>query len=60
MKRHGIFTKFVCDFLVEQEPQWFTTERLKKNRDNKLYLDYVQHKEGKNDYCSVFDQEVMI
>jgi len=43
----GIFTKFVCDFLVEQEPQWFTTERLKKNRDNKLYLDYVQHKEGK-------------
>ncbi|MFC4409773.1 DNA ligase D [Chungangia koreensis] len=43
----GIFTKFVCDFLVEQEPQWFTTERLKKNRGNKLYLDYVQHKEGK-------------
>lgn len=43
----GIFTKFVCDFLVEQEPQWFTTERMKKNRGNKLYLDYVQHKEGK-------------
>lgn len=43
----GVFTKFVCDFLVEQEPKWFTTERLKKNRGNKLYLDYVQHKEGK-------------
>ncbi|SFQ05771.1 bifunctional non-homologous end joining protein LigD [Psychrobacillus psychrotolerans] len=43
----GIFTKFICDFLVEQQPKWFTTERLKKNRDNKLYLDYVQHKEGK-------------
>lgn len=43
----GIFTKFVCDFLVEQEPKWLTTERLKKNRGNKLYLDYIQHKEGK-------------
>jgi bifunctional non-homologous end joining protein LigD len=42
-----IFTKFVCNFLCEQEPQWFTTERLKKNRNNKLYLDYVQHHEGK-------------
>ena len=42
-----VFTKFVCDFLVEQEPQWFTTERLKKHRGNKLYLDYVQHAEGK-------------
>jgi bifunctional non-homologous end joining protein LigD len=43
----GIFTKFISEFLVEQEPKWFTTERLKKNRGNKLYLDYVQHKEGK-------------
>ncbi|MGB5947623.1 DNA ligase D [Paenisporosarcina sp.] len=42
-----VFTKFVCDFLCEQEPQWFTTERLKKNRQHKLYLDYVQHHEGK-------------
>jgi bifunctional non-homologous end joining protein LigD len=42
-----VFTKFVCHFLCEQEPQWFTTERLIKNRNNKLYLDYVQHKEGK-------------
>jgi len=42
-----LFTEFVCHFLVEQEPQWFTTERLKKNRHNKLYLDYVQHSEGK-------------
>lgn len=43
----GIFTKFICEFLVEQDPRWFTTERMKKNRGNKLYLDYVQHKEGK-------------
>ncbi|SOB98640.1 bifunctional non-homologous end joining protein LigD [Ureibacillus xyleni] len=42
-----IFTEFVCRFLCEQEPKWFTTERLKKNRNNKLYLDYVQHAEGK-------------
>lgn len=43
----GVFTKFVCDFLVEQFPSSFTSERLKKNRGNKLYLDYVQHREGK-------------
>lgn len=43
----GIFTKFVCEFLVEQYPEWFTTERLKKKRNNRLYLDYVQHREGK-------------
>ncbi|WP_367183429.1 DNA ligase D [Sporosarcina sp.] len=42
-----VFTKFICDFLCEQEPQWFTTERMKKNRGKKLYLDYVQHHEGK-------------
>ncbi|BAQ11771.1 DNA ligase d [Bacillus sp. OxB-1] len=42
-----VFTKFVCDFLCEQEPAWFTTERMKKKRGNKLYLDYVQHQEGK-------------
>ncbi|WP_172373591.1 DNA ligase D [Sporosarcina jiandibaonis] len=42
-----IFTEFVCRFLCEQEPEWFTIERLKKNRNNKLYLDYVQHAEGK-------------
>lgn len=25
-----VFTEFVCRFLCEQEPKWFTTERLKK------------------------------
>jgi len=43
----GVFTEFVCKFLVEQYPESFTIERLKKNRGNKLYLDYVQHREGK-------------
>lgn len=42
-----IFTEFVAFYLCEQEPKWFTVERLKKNRGNKLYLDYVQHGEGK-------------
>ncbi len=42
-----IFTQFICQFLVEQDPDLFTTERLKKNRNNKLYLDYIQHDAGK-------------
>lgn len=41
------FTQFVADFLTAKEPDWFTTERLKKNRGNRLYVDYVQHAEGK-------------
>ncbi|QTD41407.1 DNA ligase D [Sporosarcina sp. Te-1] len=42
-----VFTQFVAEFLSGQEPDWFTTERLKKNRGNRLYIDYVQHHEGK-------------
>ncbi|PYF04315.1 DNA ligase D [Ureibacillus chungkukjangi] len=42
-----IFTEFVCRFLVDQNPRAFTIERMKKNRGNRLYLDYVQHAEGK-------------
>lgn len=42
-----IFTEFICKFLVEQEPNLFTLERMKKKRGKKLYLDYVQHWEGK-------------
>ncbi len=41
------FTEFVCRFLCQQKPHLYTVERLKKNRHNKLYLDYVQHAEGK-------------
>ncbi len=41
------FTAFVCRFLCEQKPALYTIERLKKNRQNRLYLDYVQHAEGK-------------
>ena len=42
-----IFTEFVCRFLVEQNPRSFTIERIKKKRENRLYLDYLQHAEGK-------------
>ncbi len=43
----GVFTEFICRFLVQQFPNSFTIERLKKNRGKRLYLDYVQHREGK-------------
>lgn len=42
-----LFTEFVCRFLCKQKPELYTIERLKKNRKDRLYLDYVQHAEGK-------------
>lgn len=41
------FTSFVAEFLVQYDPDSFTTERLKKNRGERLYVDFVQHAEGK-------------
>ncbi|WP_180994217.1 non-homologous end-joining DNA ligase [Bacillus sp. Marseille-P3661] len=41
------FTEFMAQYLIAKEPQWFTTERLKVNRGKKLYVDYIQHAEGK-------------
>ncbi|MGE6632180.1 DNA ligase D [Bacillus sp. NPDC077027] len=41
------FTSVLCQFLCEQAPDLFTLERLKKNRGKRLYLDYLQHDEGK-------------
>ncbi|WP_257008171.1 DNA ligase D [Bacillus sp. FJAT-45350] len=41
------FTSFVADYLISKEPDLFTTERLKKKRGNRLYIDYIQHGEGK-------------
>ncbi|MGP4059411.1 DNA ligase D [Halobacillus sp. H74] len=40
-------TEALAALLVNQEPELFTTERLKKNRGGRLYIDYVQHAEGK-------------
>lgn len=42
-----IFTEFTANYLVQKEPKWFTLERLKKNRGKRLYIDYLQHAEGK-------------
>jgi DNA ligase D len=41
------FTQFMAQYLTSKEPKWFTIERLKVNRGNKLYVDYIQHAEGK-------------
>lgn len=41
------FTSFIADYLISRDPDSFTIERLKKNRGNRLYVDYVQHGEGK-------------
>ncbi|MFC0189158.1 non-homologous end-joining DNA ligase [Fictibacillus aquaticus] len=42
-----IFTCFLATYLVTKEPRFFTTERLKKNRGSKCYIDFIQHAEGK-------------
>lgn len=42
-----LFTSFAADYLCEQAPDRFTTERMKKNREGRLYVDYVQHARGK-------------
>jgi len=41
------FGKFLSEFLVAQNPRLFTVERLKKDRGNLIYLDYLQHYAGK-------------
>jgi len=42
-----VFTEFVATFIVERNPDSFTIERLKKKRGGRLYVDFVQHAEGK-------------
>lgn len=46
-----VFTEFVAKYLVEKYPDDFTIERMKKNRGGRLYLDYIQHAEGKTIIC---------
>ncbi|MCM3109365.1 DNA ligase D [Lederbergia lenta] len=46
-KETRLFTEFIANFLITTEPHAFTTERLKKNRQGKLYVDFIQHAEGK-------------
>ncbi|CEG27514.1 DNA ligase D [Bacillus sp. B-jedd] len=42
-----LFTEFIAGYLVSKAPDLFTVERMKKNRGNRLYVDYVQHALGK-------------
>ncbi|PGS56371.1 DNA ligase D [Bacillus sp. AFS041924] len=46
-----VFTSFIAHYLIEKFPDDFTIERLKKNRGNRLYIDYVQHAKGKTIIC---------
>jgi bifunctional non-homologous end joining protein LigD len=46
-KDTGLFTEFIADYLVSNHPADFTIERMKKNRKGRLYVDYIQHGEGK-------------
>ncbi|MBU8878755.1 DNA ligase D [Bacillus sp. FJAT-29790] len=42
-----LFTSFIAEYLVSRDPDSFTIERMKKNRGTRLYVDYIQHAEGK-------------
>lgn len=42
-----LFTSFIADYLIAKDPDSFTIERMKKNRGKRLYVDYIQHAEGK-------------
>lgn len=42
-----IFTEFIANLLISIDPQSFTIERLKKNRNGRLYVDFIQHAQGK-------------
>ncbi|MEE6452303.1 DNA ligase D [Gottfriedia acidiceleris] len=46
-----VFTSFIAHYLIEKFPDDFTIERFKKNRGNRLYIDYVQHAKGKTIIC---------
>ncbi|AKL84100.1 YkoU [Bacillus atrophaeus UCMB-5137] len=45
------FTMLIADYCTNAFPELFTTERFIKNRHGKLYLDYLQHAEGKTIIC---------
>ncbi|WP_368297095.1 DNA ligase D [Cytobacillus firmus] len=42
-----LFTEFIAQYLLNKDPDSFTIERLKKHRGGRLYVDYIQHAEGK-------------
>jgi bifunctional non-homologous end joining protein LigD len=42
-----LFTQFIAKFLIAKNEAHFTIERMKKKRGHRLYVDYIQHAEGK-------------
>jgi len=40
-------SEFIANYLTQRFPELVTTERLVKNRGDKLYIDYLQHWRGK-------------
>lgn len=43
----GTFTQAIAWTMEKEYPELFTTERLKKNRNERMYIDYVQHAKDK-------------
>lgn len=43
----AIFTQAIAETVENAYPEHFTTERLKKNRNGRLYIDYLQHAKDK-------------
>ncbi|MBD2847141.1 non-homologous end-joining DNA ligase [Paenibacillus sp. IB182496] len=41
------FGRFLAEYLVQRHPRLFTAQRLKKDRGDRIYLDYLQHYPGK-------------
>ncbi|MEQ6377929.1 DNA ligase D [Bacillaceae bacterium S4-13-56] len=41
------FTEAVANVIVDKHPEYFTIERMKKNRGERVYIDYIQHAAGK-------------
>ncbi|QJC51156.1 DNA polymerase domain-containing protein [Paenibacillus albicereus] len=39
--------QFVGEYMTQKRPDLFTVERLKKNRGDRIYFDYLQHYQGK-------------
>ena len=46
-KETAIFTEAIAKTVENEDPTSFTTERLKKKRNKRLYIDYVQHGKDK-------------
>lgn len=42
-----LFTEFIANYLVTERSDLFTIERMKKKRNGRLYVDFIQHAEGK-------------